>query len=742
MAKSRLLLKVFFGFLLIISTAISSVLLMPAIDAQAHHIRPSPVATEGSIAFSEQPFLPKLKETYRRWEGSSVGQVVGPSPEITLLNFYAVMSLLDHRIQELAADYENNPGLFPTPQEIALENNIQYIFELAVRSLDTSIFPPSIRDDLSYETALKLKNILDHALNTSDQKITIPAKADVYTSAAVAVGAPIFWRLPHSSIVLTNQITNSEGQKEIASDFYFSRNTVRSVSNIYEEIHDLKFDYNFYSSPNLYRDFAKSPGFIVPPRWYASIPKQARGFLEWPVLGQTLLQITSLFFILITYIGFALFAFSLFFQSRSKQVEEEGQDAAELSCYTEWGRESWMRCVVMLPLILLTIFTTSFIDYSLNITGALLITAVFILTISLYGFIFIFSLYFMNAIAQSTVYWLLRLRPYDSNRKFKALRFKNLIIPVSRIATLLIAIVLAYLLLTSLGVPPKFVFAFSAVPGLAIGLGASRLVSNLFAGLYIQTDRPIRIGEFCKIGDNVGFVTRIGLRSLELEKPDCKITIPNTIADDKTITNYSRGRSHDPVGQVQGMELILPLGKNLCPEQSQDIELQITDYLTQNDYLLDPVVFVRRSDHDKTQEELVVCGSVAPYGWHAYLKIRQTIASRFEEIVDQVERGLIKVQIALETPAAKLSKLPDFVYALVEEDHRLLFKSCRLHEIKEYSYEFEIRIASKTNRYHEFLNAINLFYMNLVSALDKESITIPYPVRVSLNNNRNDLSQS
>ena len=26
------------------------------------------------------------------------------------------------------------------------------------------------------------------------------------------------------------------------------------------EIHDLKFDYNFYSSPDLYRDFAKSPG--------------------------------------------------------------------------------------------------------------------------------------------------------------------------------------------------------------------------------------------------------------------------------------------------------------------------------------------------------------------------------------------------------------------------------------------------------------------------------------------------
>ena len=240
----------------------------------------------------------------------------------------------------------------------------------------------------------------------------------------------------------------------------------------------------------------------------------------------------------------------------------------------------------------------------------------------------------------------------------------------------------------------------------------------------------------------MGFVTRIGLRSLELEKLNCKITIPNSIADDKTIVNYSRVGSQAEVEQVQGIELSLPLGKHLSPDQSKDIEAEVIKYLSQYALLLDPLVFVRRSDDDLTQEELVVCGSVARHGWHAYLEIRQAISARFEEIVDQVERGLVKIQIALETPASKLSRLPKLIELLVGADERLLFKSCRLLAIKEYSYEFVIRIGSQSGSHEDFLDAINSIYMRLISVLDKESILIPYPVEVSLDGVRNNSRQS
>ena len=90
-------------------------------------------------------------------------------------------------------------------------------------------------------------------------------------------------------------------------------------------------------------------------------------------------------------------------------------------------------------------------------------------------------------------------------------RLTNLAVPVSRVLGAIAAIALFYQLLLKLGLPPATVIAFSAVPGLAIGLGASKLLGNLFAGIAIQSDKPIRVGEFCRIGSDQG-LARICLR--------------------------------------------------------------------------------------------------------------------------------------------------------------------------------------------------------------------------------------
>ncbi|MDA7432215.1 mechanosensitive ion channel family protein, partial [Synechococcus sp. AH-601-O06] len=150
-------------------------------------------------------------------------------------------------------------------------------------------------------------------------------------------------------------------------------------------------------------------------------------------------------------------------------------------------------------------------------------------------------------------------------------RISNLVMPLSRAGGLLVAIVLIYRLLLLLGLPASTVLAFSAVPGLAIGLGASKLLGNLFAGLSIQTDRPLRVGEFCQIGDNLGFVTKIGLRSLELQTLESIVKIPNSVADEATIINYSRRESFPTPNPRQGMELRLQLPAHFSPFQLEEL---------------------------------------------------------------------------------------------------------------------------------------------------------------------------
>lgn len=122
-------------------------------------------------------------------------------------------------------------------------------------------------------------------------------------------------------------------------------------------------------------------------------------------------------------------------------------------------------------------------------------------------------------------------------------RVGNLMMPVCRVIGCLLMLTMIYHLLIELGLPSTLL-AFSAVPGLAIGLGASKLLGNLFGGLSIQTDRRLRVGEFRRIDDHLGFVTKIGLRSLELETMGSRVTIPNAIANANAIANEENIVNH------------------------------------------------------------------------------------------------------------------------------------------------------------------------------------------------------
>jgi MscS family membrane protein len=117
-------------------------------------------------------------------------------------------------------------------------------------------------------------------------------------------------------------------------------------------------------------------------------------------------------------------------------------------------------------------------------------------------------------------------------------RVAGSVMPASRLVGLLLSIYFIYRLLLALGLPGSTILAFSTVPGLAIGLGASKMLGNLMAGFVIQTDRPMQVGDFCEIAGNKGFVISVGLRSIRLQAPSAKITIPNSKVDDANVTNY------------------------------------------------------------------------------------------------------------------------------------------------------------------------------------------------------------
>jgi MscS family membrane protein len=78
------------------------------------------------------------------------------------------------------------------------------------------------------------------------------------------------------------------------------------------------------------------------------------------------------------------------------------------------------------------------------------------------------------------------------------------------------------------------------IGGIAVALAAQKSLENLIGGVTIYTDRPLRVGDFCRFGERVGTVEEVGLRSTRIRTLDRTIvTIPNGDFSGLQLENFS-----------------------------------------------------------------------------------------------------------------------------------------------------------------------------------------------------------
>jgi MscS family membrane protein len=79
------------------------------------------------------------------------------------------------------------------------------------------------------------------------------------------------------------------------------------------------------------------------------------------------------------------------------------------------------------------------------------------------------------------------------------------------------------------------------VGGLAVALAAQKTVENLFGGITMIADQPVRVGDFCRFGDRVGTVEDIGLRSTRVRTLDrTVVSVPNAEFSSLQLENFKR----------------------------------------------------------------------------------------------------------------------------------------------------------------------------------------------------------
>jgi MscS family membrane protein len=105
---------------------------------------------------------------------------------------------------------------------------------------------------------------------------------------------------------------------------------------------------------------------------------------------------------------------------------------------------------------------------------------------------------------------------------------ESILIVIQRLTRILLLIIALVVALALFGFDEKATLAGLGIGGLAIALAAQKTLENHVGGVSLLMDKAVHVGDSCQVGDQIGTVEDIGLRSLKLRTLDQNLlVVPN-----------------------------------------------------------------------------------------------------------------------------------------------------------------------------------------------------------------------
>lgn len=177
------------------------------------------------------------------------------------------------------------------------------------------------------------------------------------------------------------------------------------------------------------------------------------------------------------------------------------------------------------------------------------------------------------------------------------------------------------------GINPTAALAGLGVGGIAVALAAQKTLENVVGGISIILDQAVHVGDTLKVGETIGTIEEVGLRSTRIRTLDrTLVTIPNgqlASLSLETLSARDKFWFHPAIG----------LRVETNPEQIRIILAGIVDVLNQHPAVDNPATRVQLVRLGTFSLDVEVSAYIDARDWSHFLECQQQLLLRIMQII-------------------------------------------------------------------------------------------------------------
>jgi len=486
----------------------------------------------------------------------------------------------------LGNEYLESPSRAGFHQAIVLS-------DIVLSGLDLSEIPLAARERTGRAAAVALYGVLN--------RIPLPAWEAIPDGMELAANgtSTIRWVIPDTEIVLESS-TDSTGEMK----FLFSPETVKRAFEFHEKVKGLPYQ-RAVPLENLSWILATGGGWMVPYSWVRGLPD----WLQRPIGGQAPWKWIGLLLVL----GIvALLLRRVYRLSRWRNKKHP-------------FLETLAQLTLPASILVLTPIVLYLTRVQLKLVGSVAVGTEVVGTALMF-------------LAGAWLVW--RAAPVLAEAAISSPHIKresidaHLIRIFTRLLGLVLAVALLFVGADRLGLHAYAIIAGLGVGGLAIALAAQPTVENLIGGFSLFADKPVRVGDFCKYGDDVGTIEAIGIRSTRIRGIDRTVTtIPNGVLSKMSVVNFTQR-------DLMLLKSVIGLRYETTPEQLRFVLAKLRELLLAHPMVTPEPSRVRFAGFGECSLNVEVFAYVGTKDWNEFLGIQEDIYLRMIDVVAASGTGI------------------------------------------------------------------------------------------------------